>query len=203
MVTRIGICTFAVVLAAPFALAQTTREAAGAGPQSNVSGNMGAPRAMIFARIETHRPSDAVFETVYGSAMAFSAEARLRAARRIYIDLEAGYLKKAGALTLTRETTTLTIYPVTGMVVFYLAPGKVSPYVAAGGTGYKYSEQNFIGSVSDLGFGFAAAGGVTLHLGRRAAVDARVKYSSVKVRPSEDEANLGGLALGVGAGIRF
>jgi hypothetical protein len=201
MMTTIRICTLAMLLAAPFAHAQTAPSPAA--PQPKVAGGSDSPRAMIFGRFEAQRPSDPVFQTVYGNAMAFGAEARLRAARRIYIGVEAAYLKKTGALTVTQETTTLTMYPITGMVVFYLAPGKVSPYVAAGGTAYKYSEQNFIGSVSDLGFGFAAAGGVTVHLGRRGAVDARLKYSSVKVRPSGDQADLGGLTLGIGAGIRF
>ncbi len=162
-----------------------------------------APRGFLLGRVEILRPSDAVFRDVYGSPAGFEGEIRGRATRQIYLSAAFGWIGKSGELTVTRETTKLTMYPLEGMVLFYVAPGHISPYVAGGVAAYRYSESNPIGAVSEWDVGYVAAGGVTLHMNRRFAIDGRVKYTSVKVNPAETEANLGGISLGVGGGIKF
>ncbi len=202
MVNTFVAWAFAIVASAPFAAPQRAQAAGSQVRSAPAVASPSSPRTIVLARIDALRPGDATFKTVYGNAISLSGEARLRAARRIYVGLEAGYLKETGALSVTQESTTLTLYPVTGALVVYLASGTISPWGGGGATVCKFSERNVIGNVSGTGVGPMAAGGVTLHIGR-AAVDARIKYNSIKVKPAEEQANLGGLMVGIAAGVKF
>jgi hypothetical protein len=56
--------------------------------------------------------------------------------------------------------------------------------------------------VGEWGYGFAVCGGVTA-CWRFLGIDARVKYTSIKIKPLEDEVGLGGLTLSLAAGFIF
>jgi hypothetical protein len=157
---------------------------------------------MIFGRYGSFAPSDEIFKTIYGSGAVYGGEVRFHVASGFYISLEGGYFNKKGKLTVTQDETTMTVYPIDAMVVFHALSGSILPYVGAGGAAAKYGEKNVIGSVDEWGFGFAVCGGVTARW-RFLGIDARVKYTSIKIKPLEDEAGLGGLTLSVAAGIIF
>jgi opacity protein-like surface antigen len=169
-------------------------------PAAEVQGRW--PSIMIFGRYGSFSPSDENFKTIYGSGSVFGGEFRVHVAGGFYISLDGGYFKKKGALTVTQEETTMTLYPIDAMVVFHALSGYVLPYVGAGGAVCKYTEENVIGTVDKWGLGFAVCGGVTARW-RFLGLDARVKYSSVKIKPLEDEAGLGGLTLSIAAGVVF
>lgn len=160
------------------------------------------PSIMIFGRYGSFAPSEEIFKTVYGSGSVFGGEFRFHVGGGFYVSLEGGYFNKKGLLTLTQEETTMTVYPIDAMLIFHALSGSVLPYVGAGGAACKYGEKNVIGTVDEWGYGFAVCGGVTARLSFL-GIDARVKYTSIKIKPLEDEAGLGGLTLSIAAGFIF
>ena len=160
------------------------------------------PSIMIFGRYGSFSPSDEIFKTIYGSGSVYGGEFRVHIVGGFFVSLEGGSFKKTGALTATQEETTMTLYPIDAMVVFHALSGYVLPYVGAGGAVCKYREENVIGNVDKWGFGFAVCGGITARW-RFLGIDARVKYTSIKIKPFEDEADLGGLTLSIAAGFIF
>ncbi|MCX6564090.1 MAG: SH3 domain-containing protein [Candidatus Aminicenantes bacterium] len=160
------------------------------------------PSAMIFGRYGLFSPNDENFKSIYGSGSVFGGELRLHVTNGFYLSLAGGVFKKTGALTLTKDETTLTIYPIDAMVVYHFLSGGILPYLGVGGAICKYKEENIIGTVDKWGFGFGFCGGVTARW-KSLGVDARVKYTSVKIKPLEDEAGLGGLTLSLAAGVVF
>ncbi len=168
-------------------------------PRPAVVAKRSWPLLMIFGRYGSYSPSADIFKTIYGKGSICGGEVRIRIMGGFFISLEGGYFKKTGKLTLTQDPTTMTIYPMDAMVVFHVLSGNIMPYAGAGGSLCKYTEKNFIGTVNDRGFGFAVCGGVTARW-RFIGIDARVKYSSVKVKPLENRVDLGGLALSLGIG---
>jgi hypothetical protein len=192
-----------MLLAATVVEAQTPAPAAKRPPKPSLSNNILAPTGMLLGRFDVQHPSDSLFGTVYGSAMiAFGVEFRARVVGRLFVSGALGRLGKQGVLTVTGDPSTLTIYPMEGMALYALVRGRVSPYVGGGGGAYKYTETNTIGTADGMGYGFVVCGGVTARFGRF-VVDGGVKYHSAKVTPLEDQANLGGLRFGIGAGIAF
>jgi outer membrane protein W len=160
------------------------------------------PSMMILGRYGSFAPSDAIFKTIYGSGSVLGGEIRFRVAGGFYLSLEGGYFNKKGLLTVTRDETTMTVYPIDAMLIFHALSGSIMPYVGAGGAGCKYQEKNAIGTVDEWGYGFAVCGGLSARL-NFLGIDARVKYTSIKIKPLEDEAGLGGLTLSLAAGFIF
>jgi len=160
------------------------------------------PSAFALVRFGAFAPSAEIFKTVYGSGPVYSGEFRLHAKGAFYFSLEAGQFKKTGELTLTRDPTTMTILFVDSMAVYHVLSGSIMPYVGAGVTACRFKERNIIGEVGQWNLGFAACGGATARL-RSIALDARLKFSSVMVKPLEDAVNLGGLTLSVAVGYVF
>jgi len=173
-----------------------------AGPAAPAKAPRARPSAMILGRYGTFAPSDAIFKEVYGSGSVMGGELRFRLSGGFSLSLNGGYFKKKGALTVTGDETTMTMFPLEAMLVYHVLSGSLMPYVGAGGAFCRYTEENAIGKVEGWGTGFAVCGGVTFRLGPL-GLDARAKYTSMKIKPLEDEANLGGLTLSVGAGFVF
>jgi hypothetical protein len=51
--------------------------------------------------------------------------------------------------------------------------------------------------------GFCVLAGVTMAFGKSLVLDGRVKYSMCTMTPADFKIDVGGLTLGLGAGIRF
>ena len=160
------------------------------------------PSTMIFGRYGRFQPSDATFKKVYGTGTLYGGEVRLRVLGGFYLSLEGGYFNKKGLLTLTQDETTMTIYPIDAMIVFHALSGSILPYIGAGGAVCNFREKNVIGTVDDWGYGFVFCGGITARW-KVLGIDARVKYSSVIVKPLDDKVDLGGLTLSMGVGFVF
>jgi hypothetical protein len=160
------------------------------------------PPAIALVRFGVFSPSAGIFKTVYGRGPVFGGEFRLHAKGGLYLSLAGESFKKTGKLTVTREKTTMTILPVDAMAVFHALSGSVMPYVGIGGSACRYTEENIIGKIGKWGLGGAVCGGVTVRR-RSLGLDARLKYSSVKVKPFEDRVDLGGLTLSIAAAYVF
>lgn len=192
---KIPLIAFTILMTASLLAAKTGKTA----PQDEPSPRLSA---IAFVGYGSFSPSDEIFKTVYGSGPVYGGELRLHVKSGFYLSLDGGYFKKTGKLTLTEDPTTMTIFPMDAMVVFHVLSGSIMPYVGAGGSACKYTEKNVIGKVNEWGYGFAVCGGITARW-RFIGIDARVKYSSVKVKPLEDGVDLGGLTFGIAAGYVF
>ncbi len=160
------------------------------------------PSAIALVRFGVFSPSAGIFKTVYGGGPVFGAEFRLHAKGGLYLSLAGESFKKSGKLTVTQEKTTMMLLPVDAMALFHVLSGPVMPYAGIGVSACRYAEENIIGKVSKWGVGVAACGGVTVRR-RSLGLDARLKYSLVKVKPLEDRVDLGGLTLSVAAAYVF
>jgi opacity protein-like surface antigen len=202
MRTKIPLIVFTILMAAFILAAQAAKTAPQTEPRPAAAVQSPWPSALVFVRYGSFSPTDEIFKTVYGNGPVYGGEFRLHIRGRFYISLEGGYFKKTGKLTVTQDPTTMTVFPIDAMVVFHALSGYIMPYVGAGGATCKYTEKNVIGKVNEWGYGFAVCGGITAHW-RSIGIDARVKYSSVKVKPLEDDVNLGGLTFSIAAGYIF
>jgi hypothetical protein len=202
MKIRIPLIVLTIFMAASILAAQTAKTAPQAEPGPAAPVQSPWPSTIVFVRYGSFSPSEKIFKTVYGSGSIYSGELRLHVKSGFYLSLEGGYFKKTGKLTATQEPTTMTIFPIDAMVVFKPLSGHVMPYAGVGGAMCKYTEKNVIGEVNEWGYGFAIFGGVTTRW-RSIGIDARVKYGSVKVKPLENDINLGGLTFSIAAGYIF
>ena len=202
MKIKIPLIVFTILMTASVLAAQAAKTAPQAEPRPAVAVQSPWPSAIVFVRYGSFSPSDEIFKSVYGSGPVYGGEFRLHVTGGFYISLEGGYFNKTGKLTVTQDPTTMTVYPMDALVVFHALAGSIMPYMGAGGTACKYTEKNVIGKVNEWGYGFAVCGGVTARW-RSIGIDARVKHSSVKVKPLEDDVNLGGLTFSIAAGYIF
>jgi len=199
---KMPLIVFTILMTASVLAAQASNTAPQAESPPAAAVQSPWPSAIIFVRYGSFSPSDEIFKSVYRSGPVYGGELRLHAAGGFYLSLEGGYFKKTGKLTVTQERTTMTVFPIDAMVVFHALSGSIMPYIGAGGAACKYTEKNVIGKVDEWGYGFAVCGGVTARW-HSIGVDARVKFSSVKVKPLEVDVNLGGLTIGIAAGYIF
>ena len=196
---KIPLIVLAILMTASVLAAQTAETGPQVKPRPAVIAKSSWPLLMIFGRYGSYAPSADIFKTIYGKGSIGGGEVRVHVKGGFYLSLEGGSFKKTGELTVTQDPTTMTIYPMDVTVIFHVLSGNIMPYVGAGGSACKYTEKNFIGTVKDWGFGFGVCGGITARW-RFIGIDARVKYSSVKVKPLENRVDLGGLALSIGVG---
>jgi len=171
-------------------------------PVSPPTAEPAGPAALIFGRFGSFSPADEIFKTVYGSGSVFGGELRFRGAGSVYVSLGGGYFNRPGAMTETQEATTMTLYPFEAMVLYHVLPGTVMPYLGAGAAACQYKEEDAIGKTEGWGLGFTVCGGVSVSW-KNLGLDARVKYTSITVKPLEVEALLGGLTLSFAAGVVF
>jgi len=186
-----------------FAVVALAATALSAGQNPDRPDGTARVNVMVFARFGSFSPSDDAFKSIYGSGFVAGLEGRIRVFDGLYFSLEGGLFRKTGALSVTQEETKLTIVPLDALAVYHFRlPGAFSPYVGAGGSLCLYTEKNPLGDVKDQGFGPAFCAGTTVRLGRL-GLDARLKYSSVKIKPFDLEAGLSGLTLSLAAGVVF
>jgi hypothetical protein len=171
-------------------------------PAAKPAAKPARPGVMIFGSYGMTWPSDSVLKQVYGNGAVMGGELRFRVAGKVYLSLAGGYSSMTGKLTLTEESTKMTIIPVEAMVLFHFLDGSISPYAGAGGTACFYKESNVIGEASGSAFGFVGCAGVSVRLGMF-GIDARARYSSAKAKNADVSADLGGLGFSAGVGLIF
>jgi opacity protein-like surface antigen len=159
--------------------------------------------SMVLLRAGVFLASDSAYKDVYGTGPVFGLELRL-GKKALVGWLEATFRSASGKSTFTKEDTKATVIGAEGGALYRFLTGKLSAYAGAGLGYYMLKETNsFIGEASGGGIGFCAVGGATYAVTPSIVVDARIKFSSGKMKPADFDINVGGLTLGLGVGIRI
>lgn len=166
-------------------------------------------RAEIGVLAGTRTINSEAIRNVYGSGMIVYPYAKVHPWRGLFVG--AGYegaAARSGTIGLYAEPTTLKL---TGFEVFagYEIPfGKIVPYVKAGYAFYSYKqviESPFVEDFQAEG----SKGTIALGAGAKALMSGsfflagEVRFVPLKVKPFEDEVDLGGLRYTAGIGVIF
>jgi opacity protein-like surface antigen len=152
---------------------------------------------------------DSDIKSVYGNGTAYYPyiAAEVRRGLMVGAGYEGGYARD-GRIGLYREPTTLTVTGIEAFVGYAFRTGIASPYLKAGLGSYSYRQtidsvylQEF--RVDHKKGTWSLAGGLKLFPIERAFLALEVKYVPLKVRPFEDEVDLGGWRCQGGIGFRF
>ena len=114
-----------------------------------------------------------------------------------YIWLSGMQYKKVSDTSFLDEITRLTINPLNLSLRYTYKWGSINPYAEIGYTYLFFKEEANIGNVEGEGKGFSLDGGLEFWLSARFIVDFGIRYSQVKVSPTGDEIDLGGLQFGL------
>jgi hypothetical protein len=146
------------------------------------------------------------FDAVYpkgGLLAGLGASAAIVSNLNIY--LEAKYWQREGALTFSKEKTTLRLVPLSLGARYIVPLGVVNPYVGAGGDVYFYYEDNPIGTTTNSAVGCHVMGGTCIRFAKSVPlmINLKVKYTWAKTTQSDLQIQLGGLEYAAGIGFAF
>jgi len=121
----------------------------------------------------------------------------------IYLDLK--YYSRQGALTFSKEKTTLYIVPLDVGVRYIFPLGHFHPYLGAGLDFYFYYEDNAIGSALSSANGYHVTGGLYFRFAKGAPVMINLRLKHTWARAEEDgiAVQLGGLEYCAGLTFVF
>jgi len=187
----------------PTPTAPTRRETAPATPVEIGSPAALEPFSMFLLRAGFFLAGDSAFGEVYSNGPVFGGELRIGKGK-IVGWLEGTYRAHTGAMTFTGEETKMTVMAVEAGVLYRFKSGPMTPYAGLGLGYHIFKETNEIrGEAKQSKPGFCALAGVTMAFGKSLVVDGRLKYSLCPMQPADFKIDVGGLTLGIGAGIRF
>ena len=152
------------------------------------------------------RTTSGDIKDVYGNGTVFYPSLRLGVLKGLGIGLgyEAGY-KKEGKIGLYDEDSTLKVGGVELFAAYEFRAGKLLPYARIGVGSYKYSQKvdsQFAQSVDKSKVAFSLGAGLKVLIDKF-FVCAELKYTPLKVKPIDQEVDLGGVRLAAGVGYRF
>lgn len=163
----------------------------------------GGTFSMLLARVGYFLSSDSQYKDVYKDGLVYGGEMRF-ARGALGVWLEGNYRAATGNLTFTEEETKMNVLAVEGGVLYRFAMDQLNPYVGGGAGYYMFKEtSDALGEAKKGSVGFCVLGGVTYLLGESIALDARIKWSTCKMKPADYDINVGGITVGAGLGIRF
>jgi opacity protein-like surface antigen len=148
-------------------------------------------------------PADQAFKDIYGNALVYGGEINISLRKGLHLWAGGSYCSREGKLTLTGEETRLKIMPLYAGLKFQISGSAVSPYLGIGAGYFRYEETNPLGTLKEGDWGFVAQAGVSFRPIRPLILDVHAGYSYCKIKPVELEADLGGLAAGIGLGFEF
>lgn len=189
--------------AKPTPAAPPRREPAPAAPVE--SGSLAAmePFSMFLLRAGFFLAGDSAFGEVYSNGPVFGGELRIGKGK-IVGWLEGTYRAHTGAMTFTGEETKMSVMAVEVGALYRFKSGPMTPYAGLGLGYHMFTETNEIrGEAKKSAVGLCALAGVTMSFGKSLVLDGRVKYSMCTMTPADFKIDVGGLTLGLGAGIRF
>jgi hypothetical protein len=116
---------------------------------------------------------------------------------------EGGY-DRDGKIGLYQESTNLRISGLEFFAAYRFDFGKLSPYLKLGFGSYGYKQiVSDVTKVDDKKSGVNLAAGLRYYVYKGLFLNAEAKYVPMKVKPLEEEVNLSGMRLGIGAGYTF
>jgi opacity protein-like surface antigen len=157
----------------------------------------------IQARGSYFSPSDEVFRGIYGYGTSWGGEISFAVTKRLAAWAGGDYIIRTGKLPFTEDETKIRIVPLSAGAKYFLAFGRLRPYVGAGLGYFQYRETNSIGTVEKGNIGFLGRAGVVVNLGATFFMDLQGGWSTCRVQPLDVAANIGGFSLGLGLGFEF
>lgn len=148
-------------------------------------------------------PSDQDFKDIYGNSFRFGSETDWKISTMFSLRAGVGYQSSTGELTFTGEETSLQIFPVDLGVRFHIPIKRFIPYVGGAVGIYFYKEKNPIGVVNDSALGVVGEAGFIIQISTKFDLDFRFKFDRFQAKPSEMEANLGGMHAVIGVRYKF
>lgn len=150
------------------------------------------------------KPSDEMFQEIYGNGFSFGGEVRIAIWKGLNLWVSADYFSKDGGLSLTEEKTNLRIIPLCGGIAFHFLKGRFSPYLGLGAGYFLYKETSDIDTVKKSDVGFIAQAGCLVTITGPLFLDVQGSYSTCKVKPGElEKVDLGGWNARLGIGLQF
>ncbi len=151
--------------------------------------------------------SESEIKNVYGNGTCFFPYAAINVFKGFTIGAgyEFGY-SRSGTIGLYEEATTLKVTGVQAFVGYQLSVSMVTPYVFVGFGSFSYTqtvESEAAQTVDATKSTFFVAGGIKIYPMKNIYISAEVKYVPLKVKPIDDEVDLGGLRLMGGLGFTF
>lgn len=159
----------------------------------------------------TRGVSAPLYEDIYEKApIIYSVDLAYKVIPSMEVFLHTDYFTKDGLTTLTKEDTTLKIFPIElGARLFANvmkkkdARVKLLPYLGAGAGYYMVKEDNPIGSLDEKSLGFFIEGGFRVVFSSL-FVDLKLKNIMVKIEDDKgDKIKMGGFAIIGGVGLSF
>ncbi len=150
---------------------------------------------------------DSDIRDVYGNGYALYPHIDLLLSESFY--LSAGYefsLWKEAQIGIFQEKTTLRVDGLHLLAHYRLKGGKLQPYLCAGLAYFHYKqtvESEYALDVDDHKLSFLAGAGVNYNLSDLIFLSGEVRYVPLKVKPYEEEVDLGGFRFLAGIGIRL
>ncbi len=157
----------------------------------------------------TRTVNSADIKTVYGNGMVFYPYLAVHAWKGLYIGAgyEGGY-KREGTIGIYEEPTTLQVVGFEAFVGYEITVRTVTPYIKAGYARYSYKQtidSPFIGDQAADGnkWTMTLGGGLKLSLSGAFFAAGEIRFVPLKVKPFEDEVDLGGMRYTAGLGLKF
>jgi opacity protein-like surface antigen len=150
-------------------------------------------------------PRDEIFKEVYdgGGDMIYGLKVGVRVWNGFFIWLSGSQYKKYSEMTFTSDITRLTLNPIDISLRYTASLGRVNPFLGLGYTYLLFKERSAVGRLDDEGSGLFVEAGLEFSLSSRFILDVGAKYSQIRVQPTDDEIDLGGLQAGVSFLVRF
>jgi len=148
-------------------------------------------------------PSDQDFKDIYGNSFRYGCDLDWKISRLFSLRAGAGYQLSTGELTFSGEETRLQIFPVDLGLRFQIPIKRFIPYAGVAVGIYFYKEENPIGKINDSALGVVGEAGILLQVASKFDLDFRFKYDYFQAKPTEMEANLGGIHALVGSRYLF
>lgn len=149
--------------------------------------------------------SDDAIKDVYGSGGVFFPYAVVNAWKGLGFGLgyEGGY-SRDGKIGLYQEDTSLKVGGMEAFAAYRFDIGKLAPYVKLGVGSYAYKQVvSGATKVDDKKSALSLAAGLRYYVTKGLFLAAEAKYAPLKVKPLEEEVDLGGMRFGAGIGYTF
>ncbi|MEW5900638.1 MAG: hypothetical protein AB1715_04155 [Acidobacteriota bacterium] len=156
--------------------------------------------------IGSYKMNEPRFDAVYpsGGLMAgLTLSSALVSDVNFYLEIK--YYAREGALTFSKEKTTLYLIPIDLGVRYIFPLGLINPYAGFGADFYFYYEDNPIGTVLNYANGYHLMGGAYLRFSRSVPVmlNLKLKYTLAEAEEKAVKLQLGGLEYAVGLAFTF
>ncbi len=157
----------------------------------------------------TRTVNSADVKAVYGTGMVYYPYLAVHAWKGLFVGAgyEGGYSRK-GTIGIYKEPATLRVVGFEAFVGYAIEARTVSPYVKAGYARYSYKQtidSPFIGdrAVNANRWTPTFGGGLKISVSGALIIAGEIRFVPLKVKPFDDEVDLGGMRYTAGFGLKF